>query len=151
MKRTILLAMLAVLTCLQSAAQKTVYIPYEWLHPWKADSLLYKESDPDNQYTWSKSRSVESDNIIVFWDKGYGNTLPSKAPAAYRVDEQDLLKKCEEFFDLEINQLGFVDPVKSNLSKYKVMVLLNHPTDWRIWLYGLCPLAGSFGLQACRP
>ena len=29
MKRTILLAMLAVLTCLQSAAQKTVYIPYE--------------------------------------------------------------------------------------------------------------------------
>ena len=153
MKRTILLAMLAVLTCLQSAAQKTVYIPYEWLHPWKADSLLYKESDPDNQYTWSKSRSVESDNIIVFWDKGYGNTLPSKAPAAYRVDEQDLLKKCEEFFDLEINQLGFVDPVKSNLSKYKVMVLLNHTTDWVCYGSGYDYMVSALwlGPSACKP
>ena len=52
MKRTILFAMFIALTSLQLAAQKTVYIPYEWLHPWKADSLLYKESDPDNKYTW---------------------------------------------------------------------------------------------------
>ena len=111
-------------------AQKTVYIPNEWRNPWPSDSLLYKESDPDNKYTWSKSRSVESDNVIVFWDKYYGNTLPSKSPSAYRVDEQDLLKKCEAFYDLEINKLGFVDPQKSNLSKYKVMVLMNHTTDW---------------------
>ena len=97
-------------------AQKTVYIPQEWRQQ-RTDTLLYKESDPDNKYTWSKSRSVESDNVIVFWDKFYGNTLPSKSPSAYRVDEQDLLKKCEAFFDLEINKLGFVDPVKSNLAK----------------------------------
>ena len=110
-------------------AQKTVYIPMEWRQQ-RTDTLLYKESDPDNKYTWSKSRSVESDNVIVFWDKYYGNTLPSKSPSAYRVDEQDLLKKCEAFYDLEINKLGFVDPVKSNLAKYKVMVLMNHTTDW---------------------
>ena len=118
------------LACMPALAQKTVYIPNEWRNPWPSDSLLYKESDPDNKYTWSKSRSIESDNVIVFWDKYYGNTLPSKAPSAYRVDEQDLLKKCEAFYDLEINKLGFVDPQKSNLSKYKVMVLLNHTTDW---------------------
>ena len=35
-------------------AQKTVYIPNEWRNPWPSDSLLYKESDPDNKYTWSK-------------------------------------------------------------------------------------------------
>lgn len=115
---------------MQLAAQKTVYIPNEWRNPWPSDSLLYAESDPDNRYTWSKSRSVESDNVIVFWDKYYGNTLPSKATSAYHVDEQDLLKKCEAFYNLECNQLGFVDPVKSNVSKYKVMVLLNHTTDW---------------------
>ena len=112
-----------------AVAQKTVYIPVEWRQQ-RTDTLLYKESDPDNKYTWSKSRSVESDNVIVFWDKFYGNTLPSKSPSAYRVDEQDLLKKCEAFYDLEINKLGFVDPVKSNLAKYKVMVLMNHTTDW---------------------
>ena len=126
----LLLLLLLTLAPFSAYAQKRVYIPNEWRNPWPSDSLLYKESDPDNEYTWSKSRSVESDNVIVFWDKYYGNTLPSKAPSPYRVDEQDLLRKCEEFYDLEINKLGFVDPVNSNLSKYKVMVLMNHTTDW---------------------
>ena len=35
------------------------------------------------------------------------------------------IKKCEAFYDLEINKLGFVDPAKTNLRRYKVMVLLN--------------------------
>ena len=130
MKRIIAILMMLSLTAIGTYAQKTVYIPNEWKNPWPSDSLLYKESDPDNKYTWSKSRSVESDNVIVFWDKNYGTKKPSESPSAYRVDEQDLLQKCEAFFDLEINKLGFVDAVTSNLSKYKVMVLMNHTTDW---------------------
>ena len=113
------------------AAQKTVYIPDEWRQN-RTDTLLYKESDPDCKYTWSKTRSVESDNVIIFWDKFYGKTSPKDLPKSnfYYVDIDDLLQKCEAFFDLEINQLGFVDPVNSNLSKYKVMVLMNHTTEW---------------------
>ena len=62
------IATLLLLACAQLGvmAQKQVYIPDEWKHPWKADSLLYSESDPNNRYTWSKSRSIESDNVIVF-------------------------------------------------------------------------------------
>ncbi len=130
--RTATLALVLLLSGM-ATAQKSLYVPNEWKNPryyFGKDSLIWAESDPDNRYTWSKTRSVESDNVIVLWDKGYGNTLPSKAPAAYRVDEQDLLRKCEAFYDLEINTLKFVDPVSSNLSKYKVMVLLNHTTDW---------------------
>lgn len=139
--------------CSSLMAQKTVYIPNEWRNPWPSDSLLYKESDPDNKYTWSKSRSVESDNVIVFWDNGYGSTLPSKSASAYRVDEQDLLKKCEDFFDLEINRLGFVDATKSNLSKYKVMVLLNHTTDWVCYGGGYDYQVSALwlGPSACKP
>lgn len=129
MKRLSTIAILFALTTI-AVAQKTIYIPNEWRNPWNSDTLLYAESDPDNKYTWSRSRSVESDNVIVFWDKYYGNQKPSECAYAYQVDEQDLLKKCEAFYDLEINKLGFVDPTKSNLSKYKVMVLLNHSTDW---------------------
>lgn len=145
--------LLAVAASLQVAAQKTVYIPDEWRNPWPSDSLLYKESDPDNKYTWSKSRSVESDNVIVFWDKGYGSTLPSKSASAYRVDEHDLLKKCEAFYDLEINKLGFVDPAKSNLSKYKVMVLLNHTTSWVCYGGGYDYQVSALwlGPSACKP
>ena len=109
MKRPLMMTALTLFAAVSMMAQKSVYIPYEWLHPWNPDSLLYADSDPDNNYTWSRSRSVESDNIIVFWDKGYGSTPPSKAAYAYRVDEQELLKKCEAFYDLEINRLGFVE------------------------------------------
>ena len=128
MKRlSVLLFTLSILSSV-SLAQKTVYIPNEWRNPWPADSLLYKESDPDNQYTWSKTRSVESDNVIIFWDKYYGNKKPHELPTSdwNYVDIPDLLKKCEAFYDLEINRLGFVDPVKSNHSKYKMMVLMNY-------------------------
>ena len=112
-------------------AQKTVYIPYEWRNPWPSDSLLYAESDPENKYTWSKSRSMESDNVIIFWDKYYTkNPKELSKSDFYYVDMDDLLQKCEAFYDLEINQLGFVDPVTSNLSKYKIMVLMNHTTTW---------------------
>ncbi|MBO4849453.1 MAG: DUF4859 domain-containing protein [Prevotella sp.] len=133
--RAILLATVLFLHCMlfitNAMAQKTVYIPNEWRY-FNSDTLLYKESDPDNKYTWSKSRSVESDNVIIFWDKGWGNTKPHELSKSnfYYVDIPYLLQQCESFFDLEINRLGFVDAETSNLSRYKVMVLMNHTTEW---------------------
>ena len=131
---TWLLAMLAPLLCGEAGggalrAQKTVYIPQEWRQN-RTDTLLYAESDPDNKYTWSKSRSKETDNVIVFWDKYYGDKSPSETSGFYNVDIDDLLAKCEAFFDLELNTLGFVNPQTSNLSRYKVMVLMNHTQTW---------------------
>ena len=135
-------------------AQKTVYIPNEWRNPWPSDSLLYKESDPDGKYTWSKTRSVESDNVIIFWDKYY-TTNPKNLPKSdfYYVDIDDLLQKCEAFFDLEINQLGFVDPQASNLSKYKVMVLMNHTTTWTCYGGGYDYQVSALWLNpsTCKP
>ncbi|MBR4899238.1 MAG: DUF4859 domain-containing protein [Prevotella sp.] len=130
MKRFLTLATLVCAFTACMLAQKTVYIPYEWRQQ-RTDTLLYKESDPDGKYTWSKTRSVESDNVIIFWDKYYTkNPKQLSKSDFYYVDIDDLLQKCEAFYDLEINQLGFVNPQTSNLSKYKVMVLMNHTTTW---------------------
>ena len=154
MKRIFTVLCLAVLFCVNAAAQKTVYIPNEWKNPWPSDSLLYKESDPDGKYTWSKTRSVESDNVIIFWDKYY-KTNPKNLPKSdfYYVDIDDLLQKCEAFYDLEINKLGFVDPVNSNLSKYKVMVLMNHTTTWTCYGGGYDYQVSALWLNpsTCKP
>jgi len=117
---------------LPALAQKSHFIPYEWTHPYPSDSLLYAKEDPNNEYTWSESRSIESDNVIIYWDKYYGDTAPNKLSSSnfYYVDIEDLLQKCEAFYELESTQLGFVDPETSNISKYKIMVLLNHTTTW---------------------
>lgn len=130
MKRILTQLLLFLAFTSAATAQKTVYIPYEWRQQ-RTDTLLYKESDPDGKYTWSKTRSVESDNVIIFWDKYYTKNPKNLSKSDfYYVDIDDLLQKCEAFYDLEINQLGFVDPVNSNLAKYKVMVLMNHTQTW---------------------
>ena len=155
MKRLITFLMLLLAYAGSTFAQKTVYIPYEWRQN-RTDTLLYKESDPDNKYTWSKTRSVESDNVIIFWDKYY-TTNPknlSKSDWNY-VDIDDLLQKCEDFFDLEINKLGFVNPTSSNLSKYKVMVLMNYskPGDWACYGGGYDFQVSALWLNSatCKP
>ena len=80
MKKRLLTIMTVLLASAGSLlAQKSVYIPEEWRN--RTDTLIYADSDPDNKYTWSKSRSRETDNFILLWDAGYGNTLPSDAPS----------------------------------------------------------------------
>lgn len=127
-----LIFLLMLLLCSTLSAQKTVYLPAEWRNFNASDTLLYAETDVQNRYTWSKSRSLESDNVIVFWDKGYGSTPPHRLSSGsdYYVDIEDLLSKAEAFYHLECSTLGFVDVATSNLSKYKVMILLNHSTEW---------------------
>ena len=129
MKRIFISICMLAISCVATYAQKQIYIPQEWRQH-RTDTLLYAESDPDNKYTWSKTRSKESDNVIVFWDKYYGDKSPSETSGFYNVNIDDLLAKCEAFFDLALNTLGFVDPTTSNLSKYKVMVLMNHTQTW---------------------
>ena len=152
--RKLLTATLLWLVAATAVAQKTIYIPNEWRNPWPADSLLYAEQDPEGKYTWSKTRSVESDNVIIFWDNRY-KTNPKNLPKSdfYYVDIDDLLKKCEAFFDLEINQLGFVNPQQSNLSKYKVMVLMNHTDTWTCYGGGYDFAVSALWLNpaTCKP
>ena len=152
MKRFLICLSVLAMSALASFAQKQIYIPQEWRQQ-RSDTLLYAESDPDNKYTWSKSRSKETDNVIVFWDKYYGDKSPSQTSGFYHVDIDDLLAKCEAFFDLEINQLGFVDPTSSNLSKYKVMVLMNHTQEWTCYGGGYDYQVSALWLNpsTCKP
>ncbi len=127
MKRFLLVA-LVMLNAYISVAQKTVYIPVEWRY----NTSTYKESDPNHTAQYSKTRSRESENFIVFWEKGYGDTAPdklSRSDALY-VDIDDLLAKAELFYKLNVETLGFVDPEKSSVSKYKSIICLLHDTGW---------------------
>lgn len=133
--------------------QKSVYVPYEWRN--RTDTLIYKESDPDNKYTWSKSRSKENDNFIVFWDKGWGNTAPNELAKSnfYYVDIDDLLKQADYLYDLYINRLKFCDEANSNVGKYKMMICLNHTTEWLATGSGYDDVIGALWVNpsTCKP
>lgn len=145
MKTHLLLALASSAFSMSIYAQKGLYIPREWKN--NADTLIYSENDPNNQYTWSKTRSKESDNFIVYWDKYYGNTNPTDAPSTYSVNIDDLLEKCEGFYAMNIGKLAFCDEKNSNVSKYKMMILLNHTSDWVCYGGGYDNIIGALWLS----
>ena len=128
----VLICGLFLLPLVAMAQTKQLYTPLEWQNFNPNETLLYKKTDTANQYTWSETRSKQTANCIVYWDKGYGSTAPNQlsTSSAYYVDIDDLLAKAEAFYQLESSTLGFVDPATSNVSRYKIMILLNHTTDW---------------------
>lgn len=103
-------------------AGKEVYIPEEMR---RMD--LY---DKNSQWCWSRTKST--DDVILFWAKGFGDDL-SKAPSLQgedmRVDADNLLKKVQEFYDYYYNELKFVTPGKTNADKYRMMVMLDYSLE----------------------
>jgi hypothetical protein len=127
MKKILLLSAFLLQTAL-TFAQKEIYLPMEW----RGNSSTYLESDPNNTAQYSKSRSRESENYIVFWEKGYGNTAPDQLPKndTYYVDIDDLLAKAESFYKLNVETLGFANTPESSVNKYKGIICIVHQAEW---------------------
>lgn len=131
--KKLLLMFFVLLAHMNAFAEKSVYIPNEWRNQlWRSDTLLYADSDPENKYTWSKSRSIETENFIIFWDKGWGSTRPDQLPASnfYYFDLDYMKERLETFFKHETEVLGFGSSPTSNVNKYKIIVCLNHTEEW---------------------
>lgn len=94
---------------------------------------------------WSWCRSKQSEHFVVFWDIKYGQyglyadrmgedlAWPSNCKtSSMRVDIDDLLKKAEEFYDLNVNTLKFAETGqgKSVLDKYKMEIYLIYQSEW---------------------
>ncbi|UAB82781.1 DUF4859 domain-containing protein [Zunongwangia sp. SCSIO 43204] len=102
----------------------SIYIPNE-----------FSEMDfEDPESTWTYNRSRESEHFIVFWGVGYGDNAPGSTdtPAQYRVDIDDLLERAEDFYALNIGELGFAETGvgNSNLDEYKMMIFLFYQEEW---------------------
>lgn len=105
---------------------------------------------------WSFVRSKQSTHFIVFWAKDFGkDPNASTVPEAMRVDVDDLLKKAEAFYDMNVNTLKFADlgKGKSNLDKYKMEIYLLYQTDWLATGSGYDDVIGALWVNpsTCKP
>lgn len=109
-------------------AQKKVYIPDSWSY--NANTQEYTEGG-NTDLQWSFNRSRESDNCIIFWQKGFGSD-PSHAPSlngtSMTFDADAVLKVAETCYDLNVSKLGFA--CDNMLNKYKIIILMNYTTTW---------------------
>ncbi|MBQ0023525.1 MAG: hypothetical protein KBT29_09845 [Prevotellaceae bacterium] len=100
---------------------KEIYIPKD-----------LRENDFSNaESQWSYSRMAYTDDIVVFWEKPFGEDL-SKAPNLegqnMKVDMDNLLNRLQSFYDYFKNDLRFIHS-GSKAEKYRMMVMLNYSLE----------------------
>lgn len=80
---------------------------------------------------WSYARSANTDDVIVFWEKPFGDDL-SNAPDLeghnMKVNLQNLLNRIQSFYDYFKKDLQFIKP-GSNADRYRMMVMLNYSLE----------------------
>ncbi|MCR5159621.1 MAG: alpha/beta hydrolase fold domain-containing protein [Prevotella sp.] len=101
--------------------QKQVYIPHD---------LRGMDLQSDTSL-WSMKRSLQTDDLILMWQRGFGNDL-SNPPALdgkpMKFDLYQLRDRVQEFYDYFRDTLQFVKP-GSKAERYKMMVMVNYSLD----------------------
>lgn len=102
-------------------AGKEIFIPKDL----QSNDFTQKDSK------WSFARCAYTDDVIIFWEKPFGDDL-SHAPELeghnMNVDLQNLLTRVQQFYDYFKNDLKFIKP-GSNADKYRMMVMLNYSLE----------------------
>ncbi|MDR0545088.1 MAG: DUF6055 domain-containing protein [Odoribacteraceae bacterium] len=81
--------------------------------------------------TWSYHRMASSENIVVFWEPGFGDDPnASSISSDLRVDVYDLLEKGEQFYAYYRDSLKFIEPGDSRTDSLKMIVRVLYQTDW---------------------
>lgn len=122
-----------------SLAQKQVYEP----------SFLAQEGinlkDCNTPYCYD--RSVQTDNWIVFWQKGFGSD-PSTAAGSYKVNMTALKEVAEKSYSTYVDSLKMVLKGSSLTDKYKMMIFLLYQTDWAAYGSGQDEKVGTLHVNA---
>lgn len=99
---------------------KEIYIPRE-----------FKNMDfSDTTSRWCYQRSASSNNIIVFWESGFGNDPSTLTDRNMQVDIQALLDKGEEIYSYYRDTLGFINPGHSRSDQYRMMFMILYQKEW---------------------
>lgn len=133
MKKNVLNVLLLFLA-ISSFAQKTVYIPRF------ITNVNMDLNNPASQ--WCHARSTQTDNIIVFWEAGFGAD-PSTATGTYKVNMKTLLDVAQKSYTTYLDSLKFAIKGSSVTDKHKLMIFLLYSTEWAAYGSGQDELVGT--------
>lgn len=104
-----------------TAPQKAIYLP-DSLRPYGLDN-------PEARWAWR--RSVQTQNIILMWEKGFGDdprTAPALEGRPMTFDVANMLVRLDRFYRYFRDTLNFASP-GSNSERYKMMVMVNYSLE----------------------
>ncbi len=105
----------------QLHAQKKIYIP---------EDLRKMDLQADSSQ-WSFKRSMETDDLILMWERGFGNDTANPPmlegkPMGFNL--QNLRDRVQSFYTFFRDTLAFSKP-GSKCDRYKMMVMVNYSLD----------------------
>lgn len=84
-------------------------------------------NNPDSEF--SHQRSLQSDNIAIFWHKEFGQDPMQNPDSIRRFDVKKALQECERFYDYYVNDLKIVQKGKSLTDRYKMILYVIGGTE----------------------
>ena len=115
---------------------------------------IEKLLDTGNEFSFARSRVSPKGNIIIFWDKAYGDYEPNAAEVdkGIRVDVNDFLAKADNYFEYYVNDLKMVEYEKTMLKDYYMAIFLYGTTSWRAEGGGANKMGSAwFSATTCQP
>lgn len=79
-------------------------------------------NDPASEF--SHSRKFESDNIVIFWSKEFGENPMQNPDEKKQFDVKEASKELERFYDYYVNVLKLVEKGSSLSDKYKILLFV---------------------------
>lgn len=153
------LGLLLLSTTTNLFSQKSVFIPSNFNSAWEDDycnkngqngTINSIDDLKDDGERWSKSRSYQTDNIVCFWEAGFGTDperMVNPKNTSQTFNLKDCLKVCEQIFDFHVNTLHATWNDGKNIQKYKFMFMLNYTTNWMAYGGGYDYTIGAMWLD----
>lgn len=95
----------------------------------------------DNNNQWSYKRSYQSKHWVLFWEKEYGDEVPSAVPG--------ILETADKIFEVYADKLGFItiNQGKSKSDTYKMIIRLYSTSEWKAEGSGIDNQIGMLSLS----
>ncbi len=95
----------------------------------------------DNNNQWSYVRSYQSKHWVLFWEKDYGDEVPSAVPG--------ILETADKIFEMYADKLGFItiNQGKSKSDTYKMIIRLFSTSEWKAEGSGIDNQIGMLSLS----
>ncbi|MDL2241537.1 DUF6055 domain-containing protein [Bacteroidales bacterium OttesenSCG-928-L03] len=100
----------------------------------------------DDNNAWNYSRSRQSKNWIIFWEKGFNDNPNKLVCGGSTVDVDWILAQAEQAFAFYADSLKFIKRGSSKTDTYKMVIRLRYSTDWEASGSGVDNLIGLLTL-----
>lgn len=78
--------------------------------------------NPESEFSFH--RRAETENIVAFWSKSFGEDPLKNPDSLMRFDIHEALQECERFYQFYMNELAFLEKGKSKTDSFKIVLII---------------------------